>query len=260
MVILSLFAAIESDCLPSATKALAFASKSAAQLRENERRQIVEIGRAEIQFAGRQFVCAERERAGEPRRSEAEPEIVDDPAAVVAFFDMRRTLQSMAVDIAGQGSVRVDKASDVIGERFERDAGRLAIEEPSFTQVRLQRGGEIGRRSAESAGDLGLAADSRVEDLGLRNLDARAEIDLVASVLPIEARGPMLSARQKVGEAKPAAWRQPRGAGHGEGSAGHPVEHRVGRLQASSHARQRLRSARHSAARRPNQRRCALRP
>ena len=49
----------------------------------------------------------------------------------------------------------------------------------------------------------------------------------------------MLSARHKVGEAKPAAWRQPRSAGHGEGSAGHPVKDRVagrklGRMRVNS--------------------------
>ena len=108
----------------------------------------------------------------------------------------------------------------MIGERFESDAGCLAVEELSLTQIRFQRGGEIGRRSAQSSGDLGLAADARVEDLGLWDLDARAEIDLVASVLPIEARGRMLAARQKISEAEPAAGRQPRGAGQVEGSAG----------------------------------------
>ena len=37
----------------------------------------------------------------------------------------------------------------------------------------------------------------------------------------------MLSARQKIGEAEAAAWRQPRGAGHVEGSADHPVKDRI---------------------------------
>ncbi len=76
----------------------------------------------------------------------------------------------------------------MIGERFKRDAGRLAVEEPSLAQIRFQRGGEIGRRAAERGGDFRLAANARVEDLGLRNLDARAEIHLVAPVLPIELR------------------------------------------------------------------------
>ena len=114
----------------------------------------------------------------------------------------------------------------MIGERFERDAGCLAVEELSLAQIRFQRGGEIGRRAAQRAGDLRLAADARVEDMGLRNLDARAEIHLVAPVLPIEPRGSMLAARQKIGEAEPAAGRQPRGAGQVERSAGRPVEHR----------------------------------
>ena len=64
----------------------------------------------------------------------------------------------MAVDISGQGRVRVDEAGYVIGERFERDAGRLAVEEPSLAQIGFERGGEIGRRAAERAGDLRLAA------------------------------------------------------------------------------------------------------
>src|ERR1700722_447652 len=138
---------------------------------------------------------------------------------------MRRALESMAVDISGYGRVRVDESRYVIGERFERDAGRLAVEELSLTQIRFHRGGEIGRRSAQSGGDLSLAADARVEDLRLGNFDARAEVHLVASVLAIELRGPVLAARQKIGEAKPAR-REPRGAREVERSAGGPVEHR----------------------------------
>ena len=101
--------------------------KGAGQLRENERRQIVEIARAEAQVAGRQAVCADCQRAGEPRRSKAEPEIVDGPAAIVVFRHMHRALESMAVDIAGEGSVRVDEPGHVIGERFQGDAGCLAV-------------------------------------------------------------------------------------------------------------------------------------
>src|ERR1700722_10926367 len=139
---------------------------------------------------------------------------------------MRRALESMAVDISGYGRVRVDESRYVIGERFERDAGRLAVEELSLTQIRFHRGGEIGRRAAQSSGDLGLAADARVEDLRLGNFDARAEVHLVASVLAIELRGPVLAARQKIGEAEPAARREARGAREVERSAGSPVEHR----------------------------------
>src|ERR1700722_2969934 len=66
-----------------------FCLKSAGQLREDERREIVEIGRAEAQVAGRQSVGANGEGAGEPRRSEADAEIVDGPAAVAVSCDMR---------------------------------------------------------------------------------------------------------------------------------------------------------------------------
>src|ERR1700733_7065634 len=75
--------------------------KSAAELRENERRQIVEICRAEAQVAGRQGVGANDQRPSEARRSETKSKIVDRPAAVVMPCDMRRPLKSMAVDISG---------------------------------------------------------------------------------------------------------------------------------------------------------------
>src|SRR6202042_2540899 len=58
-----------------------------------------------------------------------------------------------------------------------------------------------------------------------RNLDARAEIHLVASVFSIEVRGRMLSSRQKVREAETAAGRQPRGPRQVERSAGRVIEH-----------------------------------
>src|SRR5580704_11475752 len=209
--------AVRSDreqLLPVSRGSGCFGLEGAGQLRENKRRQIVEIGRAETEIAGRQRIGANGQRAGEPRRGEAEPKIVNGPAAVVVPCDMGGALERMTVDISGQGRVRVDETGYVIGERFERDAGRLAVEEPTLAQIGFECGGEIGRRAAERGGDLRLAANARIKDLGLRDLDARAEIDLLASVLPIEARGPVLSARQKVSEAKTAAGRQPRGAGH----------------------------------------------
>src|SRR3984957_11546460 len=140
--------------------------------------------------------------------------------------DMRRALQSMAVDVPGQSRVRVDEAGYVIGEGFESDAGCLAVEEPSLAQIGPERGGEIGRRAAQGGGNLGFAGNAWIENLGLRNLDARAEVHRVAAVFPIELRRSMLSARHKVREAEPAAGRQPRGAGQVERSAGGPVEHR----------------------------------
>ena len=81
-----------------------FRLKSASQLREHKRRQIIEIGRAETQVASRQRIGANGEGAGEPRRSEAERKIVDRPAAVVVSCDMRRPLERIAVDISGQGT------------------------------------------------------------------------------------------------------------------------------------------------------------
>src|SRR3984885_14957759 len=60
-----------------------FRLKSAGQLREHKRRQIVEIGRAENEIASRQRIGANGQRAREPRRSETEPKIVDGPAAIV---------------------------------------------------------------------------------------------------------------------------------------------------------------------------------
>ena len=76
-----------------------------------------------------------------------------------------------------------------------------------------------------------LPANARVEDLGLRDLDSRAEVHLVASILPIEPGGPVLSARQKVSETETAAGRQPRGARQVERSAGGLVEHRIVRRE-----------------------------
>src|SRR4051812_33596884 len=104
------------------------------------------------------------------------------------FRDMRGTLERVAVDIAGEGGVGVDKTGRVIDEGLERDSGRSAVEELSLAQIRFQRGGEIGRRSAERCRDLRFPADARIEDLGLRDLDAGAEIHLVASVFAIEPR------------------------------------------------------------------------
>ena len=133
----------------------------------------------------------------------------------------------MAVDIAGEGSVRVDEAGHVIGERFQGDAGCLAVKEPPFAQVGLHGGGQIGRRSAQRGGNFRLAANARVENFNLRNLDSRAKLHLVASVLPIELSRSMLSPRKKIGEAEPASRRQPRGAGHVERSAGRPIKHGI---------------------------------
>ena len=203
-----------------------FRLNGASDLREHERRQIVEIGRAEAQVASRQVAGANRKRAGEPRRSEAERKIVDRPAAVVVLGDMRRALQRIAVHVSGQGGSRVDQAGYVIGKRFERDAGCLAVEELSLAQVGLERGGEIGRRAAQRGGDLRLAAHTRVKDLRLRDLNARAEIHLVAPILAVEPGGPVLAARQQISEAEPAPGREPRRAGQVERSAGRPVEHR----------------------------------
>src|SRR5580698_10742407 len=117
---------------------------------------------------------------------------------------MRRALERIAVDIARQGRVRVDEPGYVIGERFQGYSGRLAVEQFPLAQIRFQRGGKIGRGAAQSGGDLRLAADARVKDLGLRNCDARADIHLVGPALPIELRGSMLSTRQKIREAEPA--------------------------------------------------------
>ena len=72
----------------------------AAQLREHERRQVIEVRRGEAQGAVGQLVRADRHRAVETGRSEAEREIVESPSAVVAPGDMSRPLQRVAVDVA----------------------------------------------------------------------------------------------------------------------------------------------------------------
>ncbi len=78
--------------------------KRAAELRENQRREIVEIFGAEGDLAGREPVRADRQRAREVRRGEAQSEIVERPSAVGAFGDMGGAGERLAVDVAVQAS------------------------------------------------------------------------------------------------------------------------------------------------------------
>ena len=169
MVIRSLFAAIETDCLPSATETLAFASRAPLNFVRTSGDRSSRSCRAEIQVR-RSPVGLRRTVSAPARRAEARlsPRLSTTQPPSLRFSTWAEPCRAWPSTIAGQGSVRLQKASDVICERFERDAGRLAIEEPPFAQGGLQGGGEVGRRAAESAGDLGLSGDSRVEDLGLQ--------------------------------------------------------------------------------------------
>ena len=115
----------------------------------------------------------------------------------------------------------------MIGERFERDAGRLAVEQPSFAQIRLQR-------AARSEGaPLSAATTSPRRRRGDRGPGppesrfARRDPPCRRPYSPLSRADPCCAARQKIGEAEPAARHEPRGAGHVEVSAGHPVEDRI---------------------------------
>ena len=214
-------------CLPSATEALAFAWIAPVSFVRTSGDRSSRLAALKLKSPVASVSAPTASAPASRAEARLSAKIVDRPAAVAVLCDMRRALERMAVDIAGQGRVRVDEAGHVIGERFERDAGRLAVEElpsPKFAFSAAVRS-EGAPLSAPAISALPLTRGSR--NMGLRNLDARAEIHLVASVLPVEPRGPMLAARQKIGEAEPAARRQPRGAGQVERSAGRPIEHRI---------------------------------
>ena len=88
-------------CLPSAMEALAFASTAPVNFVRTSGDRSSRLVALKLEVASRQSVGANREGAGEPRRSEAERKIVDRPAAVVVSCDMRRALERIAVDISG---------------------------------------------------------------------------------------------------------------------------------------------------------------
>ena len=87
-LILSLVAAMESACRPPALAASTLASSGAAELRQNERRKIVEIRGAEAHRPVGEAIRVERQTASETRGGEAQREIVRNPSSVGAPGDM----------------------------------------------------------------------------------------------------------------------------------------------------------------------------
>ena len=89
------------DVLPPAgARGAELRLKRAAEFGQNQRREIVEIGGAEIEFAARQPIRADREIARQARRGQADREIVGGPAAVGAPGEMSRAGQRLAIDVA----------------------------------------------------------------------------------------------------------------------------------------------------------------
>ena len=127
------------DRLPAVrSRSAHFRLKRAAHPRQHERREIVEIGRAEAELAIRQPVGADRDGAREARRGQCQREIVDPPAAVGGLRDMGRALQLVAVDVARRRGVASTCTGDVDRIGLEGDAGRLAVEQTAGAQGRFQ--------------------------------------------------------------------------------------------------------------------------
>ena len=199
----------------------------AAQLGEDERRQIVEIRRAEVQRAIGQLIRADRHGAVEMGRGEAQAEIVKHPSAVRPPGDMRRPLKRVAVDVAGQRRLRFEEPGEVTRLSLQREAGDFAIEQPAFAEGRLQASAEIVGRPGQRGDDRGPADHARIDNLDLGQVDPRIDVDLVACVTPVEPRGPVRARRHEVGEAEAPARHRPRGAGQPEIAAGDLVEKRI---------------------------------
>ena len=123
-LILSLAAAIETDCRLSALEALSFAWRAPLIFvrTSGERSSRFVALKVNSPLARR---SAPIMRSPQTRRSEAQPEIVGDPSSVGAFGDMRRALQRAPVDVAGQRSLRLDEPGDVDGVGLQPDADVL---------------------------------------------------------------------------------------------------------------------------------------
>ena len=217
------------DRLPAARRGGAdFRLERAAHLCQHDWREIVEIGRAEFELAGRQLIGADGDMARKLRRREAQREIVDAPAAIGGFRHMGRALQLVPVDVARGRGGRLDRTGNMGRLSLEGDARRPAVEQTALAQSGLQRGAEIVGNARQPRGDLGFARYAGIEDAGLRDVDAGVEVHLVAAEIAVEPGLPMRSAGGEVGETEASARRRARGAVEAEVAAGQAVEHRIG--------------------------------
>ena len=197
-------ASIATACFPSAAEGADLRLERAAHLHEHERRQVVEVGGAEVEVAIRQLIAVDRDIAVKPRRSEAERQIVGAPTSVGRLGDMGGTLQLVAIDVArGQGR-RLDLPGDGGGAlaSTERPEVLRSSRWPSPRPC-LQRGVEVFEpfpsapqrsRPCQRPGDRGAC---------LRHVHARLEAHLLAAEFAIELRGAMRPARGEIAETEP---------------------------------------------------------
>ncbi len=156
--------------------------KRAAEFRENERREIVEVLRAEGDLAGREPVRADRQRAGQTRRREAQGPDRRSPirrrAPLATWPEPASGWPSMSPvseALASSSPVRW------LASSRQRDAGRLAVEQPAGAERGLHLGAEVVGRAGQARDERGLAVDPRIDGLRLRDLDRGADVGLAAA-------------------------------------------------------------------------------